>query len=343
MSAYSFIRPVLFLLPPETAHRLTLALLRFAGASELGCRLLGAGLAVPSSPVQVMGLTFPNRLGLAAGYDKDALAVRGLAALGFGHIEIGTVTPRPQPGNPAPRLFRLVEDKALINRLGFPSLGAERVARRLRALRFRSPGAILGVNLGKNRETPLEEALQDYLTLVHIFAPLADYLVVNVSSPNTLGLRDLQAAPRLEALLRGLQEARREHSPAPPLLVKLAPDLSEAELEESLAVILEQGVDGLILTNTTLERPALRSRHAGERGGLSGAPLTLRSRELLAWVARRVHGRLTLISVGGILDAAEARRRLELGADLIQIYTGLVYRGPGLIREILMAIEERGE
>lgn len=338
MRLYPLFRSLLFLLPPETAHRLTLEWLRVAGNFPPSRWMLERMFAVPAAPVEAFGLTFPNCLGLAAGYDKDALAVSGLAALGFGHLEIGTVTPRPQPGNPRPRLFRLPEDQAIINRMGFPSQGAARVAQRLRLLRRRRMGLpILGVNLGKNRETPLEEALRDYLELMRLFAPLADYLVINVSSPNTVGLRRLQGAEMLRSLLQGLQQASRALNPSPPLLVKLAPDLSWEELDDALGVLLEQGIRGVILTNTTVARPVLHSPYAGESGGLSGAPLAARSREMLAWAARQVGDRLAIISVGGIMSAEEARRRLELGATLIQIYTGLVYRGPSLIREILQA------
>ncbi|MFN3741754.1 MAG: quinone-dependent dihydroorotate dehydrogenase [Anaerolineales bacterium] len=336
MNFYLLLRPLLFSLPPETAHHLTLHVLRTIGFFAPTRLVLERLFAFPPSPVQAFGLTFPNRLGLAAGYDKDALAVRGLAALGFGHIEIGTVTLRPQAGNPPPRLFRLIEDEALINRLGFPSQGAAVVSDRLRKLRQRRQRLpILGVNLGKNRETPLEEALQDYLALMRIFAPLADYLAINVSSPNTIGLRRLQGAEMLRSLLRGLQEERRRMPVAPPLLVKLAPDLEPGELEDAIGVILERGIEGVILTNTTVARPSLRSRYATESGGLSGAPLAERSRQMLAWVARQVGDRLAIISVGGIMSAEEAKRRLDLGAHLVQIYTGLIYRGPGLIAEIV--------
>ncbi|MEJ5240476.1 MAG: quinone-dependent dihydroorotate dehydrogenase [Anaerolineales bacterium] len=342
MKLYSLLRPLLFSLPPETAHRLTLQMLAIGGSFAPARWALEKLFAVSSTPVQAFGLTFPNRLGLAAGYDKDAVAVRGLAALGFGHIEVGTVTPRPQAGNPTPRLFRLAEDQALINRMGFPSQGAERVAQRLQALRRQGARLpILGVNLGKNRETPLEEALQDYRTLMERFAPLADYLVINISSPNTIGLRRLQGAEMLRSLLHGLQQARRELPSCPPLLVKLAPDLTREELEDAIAVLLEEGIEGVILTNTTLERPSLRSPYAGESGGLSGAPLAERSRQMLEWVVQMVEGRMGIISVGGIMSAEEAHRRLEMGATLVQVYTGLVYQGPGLVRQILQSSREK--
>nr|BAL57499.1 dihydroorotate oxidase [uncultured Chloroflexota bacterium] len=339
MNLYAILRPILFTLPPETAHRLSLSFLRLASFLPPLRALMERSFAAPSRPVRLFGLTFPNVLGLAAGYDKDAVAVSGLAALGFGHIEIGTVTLRPQAGNPPPRLFRLVEDQALINRLGFPSQGASRVAQRLiRLRRHRHNLPILGVNLGKNRTTPLEEAFQDYRALMHLFSPLADYLVINISSPNTEGLRRLQQAKKLHDLLGGLQKERQGIPKAPPLLVKLSPDLEQHELEEAIEVILDTGIEGVILTNTTLARPGLRSRHAAEQGGLSGAPLAERSRKMLSLVARKAGQRLGIISVGGIMSAAEAQRRLELGADLVQIYTGLIYQGPALIAEILRAV-----
>lgn len=329
-------RSLLFRLDAETAHDLTLFAVRWAGALPLFRRALEAWFAAPTCPVEAFGLRFHNPVGLAAGYDKDALAVRGLATLGFGHIEVGTVTPIPQDGNPRPRLFRLVEDEAVINRMGFPSQGAERVAARLRRLpsRDRRP-FVLGVNLGKNKETPLESAADDYLTLLRIFAPLADYLVINISSPNTLGLRQLQARRMLEDLLRQIQAARRSLSVSPPVLVKLAPDLKDAELEDALAALVAFGMDGVVLTNTTLGREGLRSSYREESGGLSGRPLRTRSEALLQKAACQLGGRLPIVSVGGIMTPQDALRRLELGATLVQVYTGLVYAGPGLVRQIV--------
>jgi dihydroorotate dehydrogenase len=287
-------------------------------------------------------LTFANPLGLAAGYDKDGLGWRGLACLGFGHIEIGTVTPRPQPGNPRPRLFRLPEDRALINRMGFPGRGAAFVAHRLKGRR--PPGLRLGINLGKNQDTPLDEASGDYLSLLRTFAPLADYLVVNISSPNTVGLRQLQAREALEGLLGVLAKERDLVSQAcgrrTPLLVKLAPDLSRAELEDALCAIQENGMDGVIATNTTTARLGLRSRWARETGGLSGAPLGARSLEIVGAICRQVGGRLPVVGVGGIQDAASAQAMLDAGAVLVQVYTGLVYAGPGLARQILGGLRE---
>jgi dihydroorotate dehydrogenase len=278
--------------------------------------------------VELLGLRFPNRLGLAAGYDKDGLVWRGLAALGFGHIEVGTVTPRPQAGNPRPRLFRLVEDHALINRMGFPSRGAEFVARRLRSQRPK--GLILGVNLGINKDTPLENAASDYTSLMQLFTPLAGYLTINISSPNTPGLRSLHDPTLLGALLSELALHREK-----PLLVKLSPDLSTPELDGVLDVLLAQRVDGVIATNTTLARPALASHHAGQQGGLSGRPLAAPARRAIGHIYTQTNGKLPIIASGGIMSREDADAAINAGASLVQIYTGLVYRGPLLIKEIL--------
>lgn len=334
---YPLLRPVLFRLEPERAHSLTLSLLRIAAWLPPLRAGLRAWFRGPQKAVEAFGLTFSNQVGLAAGYDKDGLGWPGLALLGFGHIEVGTVTPLPQEGNPKPRVFRLQEERALINRMGFPSKGAEWVARRLS--RPRSPGLVLGVNLGMNKDTPLEEAAGDYLSLLRTFAPLADYLAVNVSSPNTVGLRRLQARDHLEGLLSMLGEERAcqqdELGRRVPLLVKLAPDLTDEELQDALEAILRTGMDGVIATNTTVTRPGLHSPLAGEAGGLSGAPL----RTLSTCMVRRIHqstgGDLPVIGVGGILDPAGAREKLEAGAVLVQVYTGLVYSGPGLVKKIL--------
>ncbi len=335
---YSLLRPLLFCLDPETAHHLTLQLLRVAGGFPLSRWLLTQMYRTPSKAVRAFGLTFKNPVGLAAGYDKDALAVRGLAALGFGHIEVGTVTPQPQPGNPKPRVFRLVEDEAVINRMGFPSKGAEFVSRRLlRSLRARKD-IILGINLGKNKETPLEEAAQDYIELMKVFAPLADYLTINISSPNTVGLRRLQGREMLENLLDQINAERAGWNTKRPVLVKISPDLSEDELEDAVGVILEKGMDGIIAANTTLAREGVVSRFQREAGGLSGSPLRVRSEAVLKRVAGLAEGRIPIVSAGGIMSPEDAKRRLALGASLVQVYTGLVYRGPGLVREIVQAL-----
>jgi len=353
---YRFFRPLLFRLDPETAHRLTLSLVRLAGLFSPSRWLLRALFAAPEKPVEAFGLRFRNPVGLAAGYDKDGVAMRGLAALGFGHLEIGTVTPRPQAGNPRPRLFRLVEDGAVINRMGFPGRGAEYVAVSLRAAQRRgnlrlnrgiaSSGTerpprndtVVGVNLGKNKDTPLEAAAEDYLSLMRVFSPLADYLAVNVSSPNTVGLRRLQGREMLEGLLDQMAAARHSLPIARPILVKLAPDLTDQELGDALGAIQDKGMDGVIVTNTTLGREGLRSAQRDESGGLSGAPLRVRSEAALGQVVKRLGGRLPVVSVGGIMSPEDAKRRLDMGAALVQVYTGLVYAGPGLVRDILQKL-----
>ncbi len=332
---YKVFRPLLFRLDPETAHGLTLSLLRLAGLFPPSRALLEALFAAPEKPVEVFGLRFKNPVGLAAGYDKDALALRGLAALGFGHLEVGTVTLRPQPGNPKPRLFRLVEDEAVINRMGFPGQGATKVAYRLSSAVPRPRSAVIGVNLGKNKDTPLEAAAEDYVALMRVFAPLADYLAINVSSPNTVGLRRLQGREMLKNLLRQISAERATCNVQRPILVKLAPDLSDDELDDALEVIFDAGMDGVIATNTTLGRAGLRSRHREESGGLSGSPLRVRSEAALEKVVKRLEGRLPVVSVGGIMSPEDAKRRLEMGAALVQVYTGLVYAGPGLVKEIV--------
>lgn len=291
-------------------------------------------------PVQAFDLTFTNPIGLAAGYDKDGTAWRGLACLGFSHIEVGTVTLHPQPGNPRPRLFRLVGDQAIINRMGFPGRGSEFVMRQLQ--KPRPPGLVIGVNIGKNKDTPLENAAQDYGNLLQLLAPLADYIAVNVSSPNTFGLRRLQARDALESLLGVLAAQRDEcvkqrltRNPHLPLLVKLAPDLTSQELEDAIDVILGLGMDGVIATNTTLQRPLRNVRASGETGGLSGAPLFPYSLQMVKAIVAHTHGRLPVIGVGGIHNKTGVQQMLDTGAVLVQIYTGLVYEGPALIRNIL--------
>ena len=359
---YQLLRPFLFRLAPETAHQLTLQAVRFAGKFPPSYRLLLQLYRAPDRPVHAFGLTFKNPIGLAAGYDKDGVAIRGLSTLGFGHLEVGTVTPMPQSGNPQPRVFRLPEDEAVINRMGFPGNGSAYMAKSLRGKQkkvglFRSvlgtaskkqqpdkpirPNrVVLGVNIGKNKSTPNEEAVLDYLSLLEIFAPLADYLAVNISSPNTVGLRQLQGRAALEGLLTQLNIQRRleekQLEKCIPLLVKLAPDLSDAELDDAVDVILGTQMDGLIATNTTLVRDGLTSRHQEETGGLSGRPLRVRSEAVLSHLARRIDGKIPIVSVGGIMNAEDAKRRLDLGATLIQVYTGLVYQGPGLVKKILV-------
>jgi dihydroorotate dehydrogenase len=352
---YRFFRPLLFKLDPETAHGLTLQLIRLAGIFPPLHWLLQAMFAAPEKPVEVFGLKFKNPVGLAAGYDKDGVAMRGLATLGFGHLEIGTVTPCPQPGNPNPRLFRLVEDQAVINRMGFPGKGAEYVAVSLRGAQRRSnprPGeseiglpasqarndTILGVNLGKNKDTPLENAADDYVMLMKRFMPLADYLAINISSPNTVGLRRLQGREMLETLLGQISATRGTLHMSRPVLVKLAPDLNDEELDDALGALLDNGMDGVIATNTTLGREGLQSKYQNETGGLSGRPLTVQSEAVLSKIVKRLDGRIPVISVGGIMSPEDAKRRLDMGAALVQVYTGLIYAGPGLVQKIVRAV-----
>jgi dihydroorotate dehydrogenase len=332
---YPVLRPLLFRLDPEAAHRRTLDLLRLLGGSGVGRSMLRnlAGPPAEGEGIDCLGLRFPNRLGLAAGYDKDGVALRGLACLGFGHLEIGTVTPQPQPGNAPPRLFRLEQDLALINRLGFPSRGAVAVEKALHADRPKS--VVIGVNLGKGAGTPLEEAAEDYLSLVETFRPLADYLTVNVSSPNTLGLRRLQGREHLERLL-GQVWRRLEQGPGrrPPLLVKLAPDLAPQELEDALGACLGRA-DGVIATNTTTSRPRIKGRHALETGGLSGRPLFALALEQVKRIVRWSEGRLVVVGCGGISSPDNLRAMLDAGASLVQIYSAVVYQGPRVVGRLL--------
>jgi dihydroorotate dehydrogenase len=337
---YKLIRSMLFKLDPETAHHLTLQLVRLAGIVPPSRWLLQTMFSGPEKPVEAFGLKFKNPIGLAAGYDKDGEAVLGLAALGFGHLEIGTVTPRPQPGNPKPRLFRLVEDDGVINRMGFPGKGAEFVARQLQSVRRSIPvgnprSVVLGLNLGKNKDTPLENAVEDYLSLIKKFSALADYLAINISSPNTAGLRKLQEREMLESLLGAIAKERAARDARCPILVKIAPDLSDAELEDAIGVILTTGMDGVIATNTTLSREGLRSNSRAESGGLSGKPLTNLSNVVLSKVVKQVAGKVPVVGVGGISNPEDARRKLDLGATLVQLYTGMIYAGPGLVKDIL--------
>ena len=345
MNPYRFVRPLLFRLDAEKAHDCTLGLLELCGKLRPLRSLLSAAFAVPDPALRVcaLGLEFANPLGLAAGYDKDGRALHGLASLGFGYIELGTVTPAAQGGNPKPRIFRLPQDEALINRMGFPNEGAQALQGRLQ--RGRPCGIVLGVNIGKGADTPLERAADDYESLLRVFHPLADYLVINISSPNTVGLRRLQGRDYLEQLLARMGTAREELQKGVdrrvPILVKIAPDLAEIELEDAVGVIAARGMDGVIATNTTLARGTLRSAVRNEQGGLSGAPLHRRAEEVVRRIHALCNGRLPIIAVGGILSASDAKRMLDAGASLIQVYSGLVFRGPGLVKEILVALREQ--
>jgi len=329
MSLFTLARPLLHALPPEAAHRLTLWGLRH-GLAPVQRTPDPAALAQ-----RLWGLTFPNPIGLAAGFDKDAEAVAPLLGLGFGFVEVGTVTPRPQPGNPRPRLFRLPDDRAVINRLGFNSAGHAAVAARLRAHRDSGHAGVVGVNLGKNRDSA--DASADYVAGVERLGPLADYLAINVSSPNTPGLRALQGRAALESLLLAVRTAR-DALPAgqrPPLLLKIAPDLTAADRGDIAEVALATRIDGLIVTNTTLARPSgLHGRHRDEAGGLSGRPLFAPSTALLAEMRRLTEGRLPLIAVGGVASGADALAKIAAGASLVQLYTALIYDGPLLVSAI---------
>ena len=333
--------PILTRAEAETAHGRAVRWLRWAQGSRLGrAALRQIGGAAPHSPVEFAGLTFPNPLGMAAGFDKEAEVALGLALLGFGHVEVGTLTPRPQEGNPRPRIFRLKEDEALINRMGFPNEGMNAALPHLATL-IRRPGQfILGVSLGKQKETPLAEAAADYTAVMRAVYPYADYLAVNISSPNTPDLRQLQGGQYLSQLLADLAEANAEcaerHAISPrPLLVKIAPDLTLNEVDEILTAVLDQPIAGLIAANTTLARDNLRSSHQNESGGLSGRPLRQRSLEMVAAIHERTGGKLPLIGVGGVSSADDVRAMQEAGATLVQLYTSFVYEGPTLPGRIL--------
>ena len=331
---YALARPLLFRLDPETAHTLALRTLQ-----RLHRLLPAPHLAAPR---RVMGLDFPNPVGLAAGLDKDADYIDGLARLGFGFLELGTVTPRAQPGNPRPRLFRLTPARALINRMGFNNRGVDHLLERVRVARYRG---VLGINLGKNADTPLEQAAGDYLAGLRKVYPHAGYVTVNLSSPNTPGLRDLQHGPALSALLAALkaEQARlaERHGRYVPLVVKVAPDLDDDAIERIAATLIERRVDGLIATNTTATRGGVTGLpHGDEAGGLSGAPLSARAAAVLARFRRSLDGALPIIAAGGIMRAEDARKRIDAGAALVQLYTGLIYRGPALVRECVTALAD---
>ena len=334
MNPYDYLRPLLFRLDPERAHNRTLALL----ARMPVFMPRGTG----GKPVELMGLTFPNRLGLAAGLDKNGIAVSAFDRAGFGFIEVGTVTPRPQPGNPRPRLFRLPEFDAIINRMGFNNLGIDALTARLAATP--KPRALLGINLGKNKDTPNEAALDDYRVGLQKAWAHADYLAINISSPNTAGLRDLQHGAALRDLLAGIKAEQQrladETARRVPIVVKIAPDLDDVALHATLDTIAEAGMDGIIATNTTLDKSAVAShRYGGEQGGLSGAPLTAASTAIVKKI--RAHlPQMALIAAGGVMRAADMQAKLDAGADLVQIYSGLIYHGPQLVRDCLRHLDQ---
>lgn len=331
---YAALRRLLFTLPPELAHKLALAALRGLGAWP-------SSSLPPGSGVELLGLKFPNRIGLAAGLDKDATAAVGLAKLGFGFVEVGTVTPRPQPGNRKPRLFRLTEDRALVNRMGFNSAGADAVAGNLRRIRdcIHVP---VGVNIGKNRDTGLADAVDDYRVCLSALYDVADYVVVNLSSPNTPGLRNLQAANAARALVGELVAERHrlavehpEKAPRPPLFVKIAPDLVPEDLESTVVGVLQAGADGIVATNTTVSRPAsLRSKRAVEEGGLSGRPLFSLALDSVRRTRDAAGNGPVVVGVGGISSASDAAAMFDAGADLVQVYSALVFEGPSLVARL---------
>lgn len=332
---YQIVRNLLFRMEPERAHGTALTALRLG--HRLGLNRLIAG-NVPDMEQQLMGLRFPNPVGLAAGLDKNGDAIAALSSLGFGFVEVGTVTPRPQAGNPRPRLFRLPEDKALINRLGFNNKGVDYLVRRIRKARYRG---VLGVNIGKNLDTPVENALDDYVACMARVYPHADYITVNVSSPNTPGLRELQHGSLLDELLGGLKAEQLRLNVAwgryVPLVVKIAPDMTDEQLAATADALVRHGMDAVAATNTTLSRPGATAarEHGDETGGLSGRPLMDRSTEVVRLLSNQLQGRLPIIGIGGIGSGADAARKLNAGASLVQLYTGLIYQGPGVVGEIV--------
>jgi dihydroorotate dehydrogenase len=333
---YSLARKILFRIDPEKAHELTLGALPIL--KDSGLLRLVAGKPV-YDPVDCMGLRFPNRLGLAAGLDKNGEHIDAFGVMGFGFVEVGTVTPLPQPGNDKPRLFRIPSRKAIINRMGFNNHGIDALVTRAAKRKFEG---VLGINIGKNKVTPNEEALSDYLIALEKAYPVADYIAVNISSPNTEGLRELQGKSYLLDLLTSLKERGRELERAQdrrvPIAVKIAPDLDDSELQDIVECLLESGIDGVIATNTTISREAVKGEdHAEEAGGLSGVPVCDPSTEIIAKLRKLLGPEMPIIGVGGIFSAADAQAKLDAGANLVQIYSGLIYQGPGLIREILSA------
>ncbi|HJR13223.1 MAG TPA: quinone-dependent dihydroorotate dehydrogenase [Rhodanobacteraceae bacterium] len=340
---YTTLRPLLFSLEAETAHHVTLYALGVAQRSNL-MRWV-AQPPPPDLPVRAFGIDFPNPVGLAAGLDKNGEHLDALGALGFGFIEIGTVTPRPQPGNPKPRLFRLPEHEALINRMGFNNDGVDALARNVERSRWRG---VLGINIGKNKDTPNERAADDYLACLERVYPLASYVTINVSSPNTPGLRDLQEGDSLQRLIATLMDAREKlasrYGARKPLLLKIAPDLDDAQLDAMASALLGSGIDGLICTNTTIDRNAITGAlHADEAGGLSGKPLFDGSTEVLRRMAQRLGDRIPLVGVGGVLTGSDAADKISAGAKLVQIYSGLIYRGPWLLTECVEEIRRQSK
>jgi dihydroorotate dehydrogenase len=339
---YAFARPFLFSLDAETAHHLTLPALQRAAA--LG--LTGLVARPASDPRKIMGITFQNPVGLAAGLDKDGTYIDGLAALGFGSIEIGTVTPRPQPGNPTPRMFRLPKAHAIINRMGFNNGGVDTFVVNVQASKFyQNREGILGLNIGKNADTPIERAVEDYLFCLEKVYPYASYVTINISSPNTKNLRQLQATSELDALLSQLKSAQRQladlHRRYVPIALKIAPDIDGEQVKNIAEALLRHKMDGVIATNTTIARDAVQGlKHAGEMGGLSGKPVFDASNRVIAALKAELGDEIPIIGVGGILSGKDAQTKMHAGAALVQLYTGLIYRGPALVRECAAALKK---
>ena len=337
---YALTRPFLFGLDPEQAHELTLGALARIQHTPLVCMVSQARV---NDPLTLAGLKFPNRVGLAAGLDKNGRCIDGFGAMGFGFVEVGTVTPKAQPGNPKPRMFRLPEANALINRLGFNNDGLDTFIANVKRSSFRQRGGILGLNIGKNAATPIERAVDDYLICLDGVYPHADYVTVNISSPNTKNLRELQSDQALDALLSAVQERKTQlektHGRRVPVFVKIAPDLDSAQVQVIAATIQKNGIDGVIATNTTIARDAVKHLpHGGETGGLSGAPVFAASNRVIGQLRAALGAGFPIIGVGGVMSAADAQAKMTAGADVGQVYTGFIYKGPALVTEIARAL-----
>ena len=339
---YSLLRQGLFSLDPETAHHLGMGGMSLAKRAGLSCLL---SKPVAACPVEVMGIKFPNPVGLAAGLDKNAEYIDALAALGFGSIEVGTVTPRPQPGNPKPRMFRLPQAQAIINRMGFNNEGVDRLLENVRAAKFSKNGGILGINIGKNATTPIEQAADDYLICLDKVYSASSYVAVNISSPNTKNLRELQKDDALDDLLSRLKARQNQlaekHGKYVPLALKIAPDLDDVQIAAIADALRRHQMDGVIATNTTLSRDGVAGlRHAEEAGGLSGAPVFEKSTAVLQKLSTALQGEVPIIGVGGILRGDQASAKIRAGASLVQLYTGFIYRGPELVSEAVASIAQ---
>ncbi|WP_457337208.1 quinone-dependent dihydroorotate dehydrogenase [Rhizobacter sp. P5_C2] len=340
---YALTRPFLFGLDPEQAHDLTLGALARLQRTPLICAVAQPRV---DDPVTVAGIRFPNRVGLAAGLDKNGRCIDGLAAMGFGFIEVGTVTPLGQPGNPKPRMFRLPQANALINRLGFNNHGLDAFIANVKQARFRAQGGVLGLNIGKNAATPIERAVDDYLLCLDGVYPHADYVTVNISSPNTKNLRALQSDEALDALLSAVQARKQQlalqHGRSVPVFVKIAPDLDEAQVGVIAATLKKNAIDGVIATNTTIARDAVKHLpHGEETGGLSGAPVLQASNRVIAQLRAALGAGYPIIGVGGVLSGADAQSKIAAGADLVQLYTGFIYKGPELVTEAARALKQK--